>query len=174
MAKIKAKITKEDLLLDLARRITANENGVRSYLQTAGISVDEGKGITLLDLKTLRELNEESFNNMIMFLYPEIFANSANGDGGEDDGEGGTSSNLTSEDKAGILNLFGNLVTTTGDTIKDIYGSATSRALLQYSQEQAARTRRMLILLGVFIAIILIVWMVVRMRRANWSVMINK
>lgn len=170
MAKIKAKINKEDLLLDLARRINANENGVRSYLQTAGISVDPGKGISLFELKSLRDLNEESFDNMIKFLYPDIFSSSANGDGGE----GGEGSGLSEANQSSIIDLFKNLVGEAGSTVRDIYGSATSKALLQYSQEQAARTRRMLILLGVFIAIILIVWMVVRMRRANWSVMINK
>ena len=169
MAKVKAKINKEALLLDLARRINANENGVRSYLQTAGISVDPGKGISLFDLKALRDLNEESFNNMIKFLYPEIFSANANGDGSNGEGSG-----LSEENKTGIIDLFKTLVGTAGDTVKDIYGSANSRAILQYTQEQAARTRRILILVGVLGAVILIVWMVMRMRSANMAVVMNK
>lgn len=166
MAKVNLKINKEQLLLDLSKRISENENGVRSFLQTAGVSVNPKVGITLVDLRALKELNPESFNSMIKYLYPEQFPKNADADGAG--GEGGTgASGLSQQTQDGIIGLFGNLISTAGDTFKDIYGSATPKALLQYSQEQAARTRRILIIVGILGVALLVTVLVIKYRSSG-------
>lgn len=64
------KINENAVLLELSRRVMENENGVRNYLETAGIHVN-GK-ITLDHLNMLRELNLSAFDKMLNFLYPEM------------------------------------------------------------------------------------------------------
>ena len=75
MAKV---INENAVLLELSRRIKENENGVRSYLETAGIHV---KGqITLDHINDLQDLDRGAFEKMLAFLYPEIKANADEGE----------------------------------------------------------------------------------------------
>lgn len=74
-------INKNAVILELARRVQENENGVRGYLTEAGIEVGS-EGVSLQQLNTLREINPAKFEEMLRFLYPEM-KRLANGDGGE-------------------------------------------------------------------------------------------
>ena len=69
-----AKVINENAVLqELSRRVKENENGVRGFLETAGIHVD-GE-VTLDHLNMLQELNRGAFDKMLNFLYPEMRAN---------------------------------------------------------------------------------------------------
>ena len=73
-----AKVINENAVLqELSRRVKENENGVRGFLETAGIHVD-GE-VTLNHLNMLQEINRGAFDKMLNFLYPEMHAN-AEGD----------------------------------------------------------------------------------------------
>lgn len=73
-----AKVINENAVLqELSRRVKENENGVRGFLETAGIHVD-GE-VTLDHLNMLQDLNRGAFEKMLNFLYPEMRAN-AEGD----------------------------------------------------------------------------------------------
>lgn len=176
MAKIK--INQKQLLADLAKRISGNENGVKSFLAQAGVNVPEGKSVTIGDLQTLLELNPEAFNNMIVFLYPELFNENANGDGKGGDGgsEGASTSSLSDTDKAGIFNLFGGLITTAGATLSNIYGKDTTgiEVASQYAQMEAARTKRTLIIVGIIGVVLLIAGVIVLVKRPSNAPHITK
>ena len=177
LSKTMAKIhyNAQQLLMDMAKRISANENGVKCYLAQAGINLAEGQGVSMQDLKTLRELNPEAFNDMIVFLYPELFNNVANGDGksGSEGGESGSSKvSLSDTDKQGIFNLFGVLITTAGGVLSNIYGKDTTgvEVAAAYAQQEAARTKRTLIIVGIIGVVLLIAGVIVLTRRPGMTV----
>ncbi len=162
----KVKLNTEKAIAELFRRVQANENGVKSYLAKAGIQVQEGKAVTVADLKNLRELNEEAFNDMIVYLYPELFNQQANGDGG------GSNEGLSETDKQGIFNLFGGLITTAGEALSKIYGKDTTSVELarRYAEQEAERTKRTLIIVGVIGLLLLIAGVIVLSRRPGMTV----
>lgn len=63
-------INENAVILELGRRVKEKENGVRGFLETAGIHVN-GE-ITLEHLNALQEINRDAFNKMLYFLYPEM------------------------------------------------------------------------------------------------------
>ena len=162
------------LLEDLAKRVYGNENGVKVFLEKAGITIDAGKGVTIDDLKHLRELNEEAFNDMIVFLYPELFNQQANGDGKSGsagagaggsistplpDGTTGTTgstsgSGLSSEDKSNMFKLFGDLVNTSGDVLKGIFGNSTDNSASAAYAQLSKDMKIILVVAGIFALII--------------------
>lgn len=170
LSKTMAKIhyNAQQLLMDMAKRISANENGVKCYLAQAGINLAEGQGVSMQDLKTLRELNPEAFNDMIVFLYPELFNNVANGDGKS----GSSKVSLSDTDKQGIFNLFGVLITTAGGVLSNIYGKDTTgvEVAAAYAQQEAARTKRTLIIVGIIGVVLLIAGVIVLTRRPGMTV----
>lgn len=162
------------LLEDLAKRVYGNENGVKVFLEKAGITIDAGKGVTIDDLKHLRELNEEAFNDMIVFLYPELFNQHANGDGksgsagagaggsistplpeGTTGTTGSTSgSGLSNEDKSNMFKLFGDLVNTSGDVLKGIFGNSTGNGASAAYAQLSKDMKIILVVAGIFALII--------------------
>ena len=72
------KIDQKAVLLDFLRRVADNENGVKGYLEKAGI--ESGQNVTIGNLQQLRSVNPDGFKDMISFLYPESKHASAMGD----------------------------------------------------------------------------------------------
>ena len=72
------KIDQKAVLLDFLRRVADNENGVKGYLEKAGI--ESGQNVTIGNLQQLRSVNPDGFKDMISFLYPESRYASGMGD----------------------------------------------------------------------------------------------
>lgn len=68
---MKINLNKTAVLQELAQRIKENQNGVREYLNAAGINTDN-QDITLQHIDHLRQLNYDSFAELCRFLYPEL------------------------------------------------------------------------------------------------------
>ncbi len=166
----KLKLNQKQLLIDFSKRLAQNANGVKSFLAQAGIEVPEGQSITYGNLIALRDLNPEAFNNMIVFLYPELFEEKADGDG---KGGGG----LDDTDKEGMFGLFGNLINVAGEVLGRIFspvdqsGAETARKLAEI---EAARTRRTLIWVGSILALLVVMAFVLLLWRGNGSTKIVK
>ena len=163
------------------KRVFANENGVKCFLAKAGVDVAEGKSVTTNDLQTLRELNPEAFNDMIVFLFPELFESISNADGKKskevtaEEGEE-SKSGLSDTDKAGIFNLFGGLISTAGGVLTGIYGKDTTgvETAAYLAQQEAARTKRTLIIVGIIGAILLTAVVIVLVKRPSNAPHITK
>lgn len=162
---VQLKINKVKAIQELARRVRKNENGVKQYLLSAGISVDGH--VSLDDLKAFNELNPQEFRNMCHFLFPELPNDEVfvGGDGSKkgDDQEGGAavygedgklvaSTNASSVDWTSILS---GIVSTAGMTMTGIFGkqqdNSASAALLQQKADMK------IILAVVLVAVLLIV-----------------
>ncbi len=59
------------VLVELMNRVHKNENGVRHYLDSAGIAVG-AEGVTYQHLDTLNRINADIFTELCYFLYPEM------------------------------------------------------------------------------------------------------
>ena len=152
MAKIK--ISKRALLEDLAKRVYLNENGVKSFLAKAGITIDEGKCVTISDLQQLSSLNVEAFNNMIVFLYPELFNQQANTDGGEPDPVTASEKGMSAEDKERMFNLFNEIVNTSGDVLNGIFGNSPDNSASAAYAQLSKDMKIILVVAGIFALII--------------------
>ena len=160
---VKVKINKVKAIQELSRRVRLNENGVKHYLQSAGISVDGH--VTLDDLKSLNELNPQAFREMCLFLFPELPTGDVlvGGDGskkgGEGDGaivvdEGGNTVTTTNASSVDWTSVLSGLVSTAGMTLTGIFSkqqdNSASAALLQQKAD-------MKIILAVVIVAVLII-----------------
>ena len=139
------------ILVDLVDRAKNNLNGVRAYLESAGIATNGV--ITLQHLNTLREMDSESFEEMINFLYPE---KKANADGS---GKWGAS---------GWTGLIGTVLSGAGGILSqlNINGNTEAVTKAQSYQYMAAREdaqatskRNMIIFIGIGVFILAIVGM---------------
>ena len=129
---VEIKINKVKAIQELARRVRRNENGVKHYLQSAGISV-EGH-VSLEDLKNLNELNPQAFREMCFFLFPELPKEEVlvGGDGskkktGTDEGaavtaEDGTTVAQTAGSSIDWTSIMQGIVSTAGMTLTGIFG----------------------------------------------------
>ena len=64
----KIKVDSKAVIRDLALRVKANEEAVKSFLSRAGI---ECGTIRLEDLQQLQKINPDAFNEMVVYLYGE-------------------------------------------------------------------------------------------------------
>ena len=180
--KINQSTAKRLLLEETMKRVYSSENGVKSFLSKAGINLAEGQGVSMQDLKTLRELNPEAFNDMIVFLYPDLFDSISNADGKKgkasvsEEGEETAKTGLSDTDKAGIFNLFGGLITTAGGVLTGIYGKDTTgvETAAYMAQQEAARTQRTLVIVGIIGAVLLIAGVIVLVKRPSNAPHITK
>ncbi len=67
---LEIKINKVKVIQELSRRVSQNENGVKHYLEQAGISTSGH--VTLDQLKALSQLNPQAFREMCYFLFPDL------------------------------------------------------------------------------------------------------
>ena len=159
------KINKVKAIEELARRVRNNENGVKHYLQSAGIS-SEGH-VSLEDLKNLNELNPQAFREMCFFLFPELPKQEVlvGGDGSKTNTTG-TQSGATITDEAGNTiaettessidwtSIMQGVVSTAGLTLTGIFGKQQDNSAAAALNQQKADMK--IILSVVFVAVLFV------------------
>ena len=163
---VKVKINKVKAIQELARRVRANENGVKSYLQSAGISV-EGH-VSLDDIKSLNELNPQAFRDMCHFLFPELPTEEilAGGDGSKKGDQAGGDAETVVVDENGTAvtpsgssvdwtSILSGVVSTAGMTLTGIFGKQQDNSAGAALNQQKADMK--IILAVVFVAVLVIV-----------------
>lgn len=134
------------VITDLFSRINANLNGVRTILNSNGVTCDGD--VTVAHLITLRDLNSDAFDELVKFLYPEQpqYAN-AEWDAAAQSGIIGNA-----------LNVFGNMMGGVFGML-DPHGYKTAQAQAnaeaqKYALEQS--NKRMLIVVGLVVLLIIV------------------
>ena len=162
---VNVKINKVKAIEELARRVKHNENGVKHYLQSAGISV-EGH-VSLEDLKNLNELNPQAFREMCFFLFPELPKDEVlvGGDGSKKK-EGNDQPGAIVTDEAGntVAETAGSsidwtsimqvIVSTAGMTLTGIFGKQQDNSAAAALNQQKADMK---IIIGVVIVFALFI-----------------
>lgn len=169
------KINKVQAIQELARRVRRNENGVKHYLQSAGITVD-GRDISLDDLKSLNELNPQAFSDMCHFLFPELPTKEiiVNGDGSKKTSEPGAK--VTDENGAVVTQTAGSsvdwtsvlsgIVSTAGMTLTGIFAKQQDNSAIAAYQQQKADMKLILGVVAVAVVIILaFVFLVIKRKK---------
>lgn len=167
------KINKEAAIKELARRVRRNENGVKHYLQSAGIQSDV---VTLQDIQALAKINPAAFRQMCYFLYPELPTEdvaAADGKsktpGGESDGvnvtdENGNSITSTAGSSVDWTSILNGIVSTAGVTLTGIFAKQQDNsAAAAYMQQE----KDMKLILGIvaFVLIAVIIFAVIVIKR---------
>ena len=161
---VKVQVNREDVVRELARRVRKNENGVKHYLESAGIHTEK---VTLQDIKALAEINPAAFKQMCYFLYPEIpakevaAADGKNGKakGGEADGitisdENGNTITKTAGSSGDWTTILNSIVSVAGGTLTGIFGKQQDNSAAgAYAQQKSD----MKLILGVGFAFVLLV-----------------
>lgn len=136
------KIDQKAVLLDFLRRVAENENGVKGYLEKAGI--ESGQNATIGNLQQLLSVNPDGFKDMISFLYPELKHASAMGDWQASDVNTTISALLTGATGIlSMLNINGN--TTALATAQ----AASSAAEIERSNAEKSQMRKTIIIVCV-------------------------
>lgn len=176
---LEVKINKVKTIQELARRVRRNENGVKHYLEQAGIQT-EGH-VTLEDLKNLNELNPQAFREMCFFLFPELPTDDVQvgGDGskknkqqtqGTSDGavitaEDGSTVAQTSGSSIDWTSIMSGIVSTAGMTLTGIFGKQQDNSAAAALNQQKADMKLILAVVGVAVVVICVFAFVVIKRK---------
>ena len=148
----KIKVDSKAVIRDLALRVKANEEAVKSFLSRAGI---ECGTIRLEDLQQLQKINPDAFNEMVVYLYGK----KAGADATTYDFVGG---------------LIGSVVGTAGNTLAAIFGETDQKNVIALQQQQAERQQRLLYLVLGVVAVIGVVVAIIAMRGSGSHVTVAK
>lgn len=147
------KVNKETVIRDLAIRVRRNEEGVKSFLDRAG--VEHGARVTLQNLQDLQKINPVAFQEMVNFLYP---ANAS--------ADGATLNFVGS--------LVGSVVGTAGSTLASIFGKTDQSNVIALQQQYAAQQQKMMYVIFGVVAVVGVVIAIVAMRSRGAGVTIAK
>lgn len=172
---VNVKINKVKAIEELARRVKRNENGVKHYLRSAGISA-EGH-VSLEDLKNLNELNPQAFREMCFFLFPELPKDEVlvGGDGTKNTGGGQSGAAVTDEAGNTIAETTGSsidwtsimqgIVSTAGMTLTGIFGRQQDNSAGAALNQQKSDMKLILAVVGIAVLVIVIFAFVIIKRK---------
>lgn len=139
----------KEVLRELQSRMQAHSNGVLALFKEAGVFANKP---TLKDLYIVRDMSEDVFRKVILFLYPEAAAA---------DGEGAEPTSKISNDQ--WINAAEGLTNGMFDALSSLFGDPEgdnsvelARIQAEQKQNEQKQKRNTILLVTIVIAVVLV------------------